>query len=93
MMPYTQYNSKKPKQHQTLEEEIMAQAKSKATGDLVEHVVVGDLVTLTLVDGTVLKGMYASLGITRGYGIKSTLSSALNPWEFNRSDIKSLIKD
>jgi len=67
----------------------MAKAK---TGDIVENVVVGDTVTVTLIDGTVLKGTYVSLGITRGYGVRSTLSSALSVWEFHQKHVKSLVK-
>lgn len=67
-------------------------AKAKATGSLIENVVVGDIVTVTLIDGSVLKGMYVSLGITRGYAIKSLLPDATAHWEYNRKHVASLIK-
>lgn len=67
----------------------MAKAK---TGDIIEKVVVGDIVTVTLIDGSILKGMYVSLGITRGYAVKSLIPDATAHWEFNRKHVKSLVK-
>lgn len=68
----------------------MAKAK---TGDIIENVVVGDIVTVTLIDGSILKGMYVSMGIMRGYAVKSLLPGATAYWEYNRNHVKSLTKD
>lgn len=70
----------------------MATSKFKANGNLIQHVVVGDKVSVTLIDGTVLKGMYVSLGITRGFAIKSLLPGMPGSWAYNKAHVKSLIK-
>lgn len=53
------------------------------------HAYLGDKVSLTLKDGSVLNGVVISKGLTHGVAIRSTLPSA-HEWTFDTKDIKSI---
>lgn len=53
------------------------------------HAYLGDTVSVTLKDGSVLKGVVVSKGLNRGVAIRSTLPSA-HEWPFRAEDIKSV---
>lgn len=53
------------------------------------HAYLGDTVSVTLKDGSVLKGVVISKGLTRGVAIRSTLPSA-HEWSFRAEDIKNV---